>query len=548
MLRCYVTNDRERKQLDHSEGPLELGRGLQRSEVARCMILDPYVSKDHVRIEELPAGKLRVENLSQKQPIWLSASSNIPPGAVLDLELPVRLTVGDSVIDIEPATVDSARREYLNTIAQPLRRGDSRLSLVSLGQSPAPETLVRWFEAVLAVQKAAPGTVEFYQQAAQALIDLIGMDRGFVLLREGETWQVAARAYCGDGGPGRDFSSTILRHVVEERRTFFQASVRSLGTESLQGVQTVVASPLFDGQDNVVGALYGSRSLSARRQEIGPLEAQVVQLVATIVSSGLARLEQEAEATRLRVAVEAAAQADAAKSRFLATMSHELRTPLNAIIGYSEMLQEDAQEQELASFVADLGKIQSSARHLLALINDILDLSKIEAGRMDLHPETFDLARLVEEMKSTARPLAEKNGNTLEVTCPPDIGTMHQDGVRVRQCLLNLLSNACKFTEKGSVGLKVERVRHEGKDWVRLEVSDTGIGLTAEQASRLFQPFTQADASTTRKYGGTGLGLAITRKFCELMGGDVTVKSELGKGSTFTLALPAEAGSGSVDR
>ncbi len=544
MLRCFVTNDRERKQLDHSEGSLEFGRGPQRGEVARCMILDPYVSKDHVRIEQLPTGKLRVENLSQKQPIWLSATTNIPPGAVLDLELPVRLTVGDSMLDIEPATVDSVRREYLNTIAQPLRPGDSRLALPHPSQSHTPEALLRWFEAVLDVQKAAPGTSEFYQQAAQTLVDLVGMDRGFVLLREGEGegWQVVARAYRGDGGPGRDFSYTILRHVLEERRTFFQSVTKTVGTESLQGVQTVVASPLFDGQDNVVGALYGSRSLSARRHEIGPLEAQVVQLVGTIVSSGLARLEKEAEATRLRVAVEAAAEADAAKSRFLATMSHELRTPLNAIIGYSEMLQEEAQEEGLESFVADLGKVQSSARHLLALINDILDLSKIEAGRMDLHPETFDLANLVEEMKSAIKPLAEKSGNSLEVSCPTDIGTMHQDVMRVRQCLLNLLSNACKFTDQGTVRLSVERVLREGKDWVRLEVSDTGIGLTAEQVGRLFHVFTQADASTTRKYGGTGLGLAITRKFCEMMGGDVTVTSEPGKGSTFTLALPAEAG------
>jgi signal transduction histidine kinase len=350
---------------------------------------------------------------------------------------------------------------------------------------------------------------------------------------------VAARAFQDEGGGGREFSSTILRHVVEERRTFFQSGARALSADSLAGVQTVVASPIFADDDEVVGVVYGARVVSARSREVGPLEAQVVQVLAAAVSSALARLRREGEATRLRVAVEAAAQADQAKSQFLATMSHELRTPLNAILGYSELLQEEAADTGQDGLLPDLRKIHVSAKHLLALINDILDLSKIEAGKMELLPETFDLAAAVREAAALVQPLAEKNGNVLAVECAADLGAVHADVTRVRQCLYNLLSNACKFTQQGTVTLRAERLTEAGRDWVRLSVRDSGIGMTPGQVRKLFQAFTQADASTTREYGGTGLGLAITRKFCQLMGGDVGVESAYGQGSTFTLRLPA---------
>jgi signal transduction histidine kinase/CheY-like chemotaxis protein len=237
---------------------------------------------------------------------------------------------------------------------------------------------------------------------------------------------------------------------------------------------------------------------------------------------------------------DAAEDANRAKSAFLANMSHELRTPLNAIIGYSEMLEEDAEAAGDKSFVADLQKIRSAGKHLLGLINDVLDLSKVEAGKMKLYLETFDVARVVEEVVATARPLVEKNANTLEVRCAANVGQLREDITKVRQVLLNLLSNAAKFTEKGNISLDVTREEDVAGTWVVFRVRDTGIGMTPEQLGRLFQAFSQADGSTQRKYGGTGLGLALSRKFCVMMGGDINAESRPGKGSTFTMRLPGD--------
>jgi CheY-like chemotaxis protein/anti-sigma regulatory factor (Ser/Thr protein kinase) len=220
-------------------------------------------------------------------------------------------------------------------------------------------------------------------------------------------------------------------------------------------------------------------------------------------------------------------------------MSHELRTPLNAIIGYSEMLTDELTERKLDELLPDLKRIHSAGKHLLRLINDILDISKIEAGKMDLFLENFDVAQLVKDVASVVAPLMTNRDDTLEVNCAEDVGSMKADLTRVRQILLNLLSNAAKFTERGTVSLEVERSVDGGKRWILFRVGDTGIGMTSEQIAKLFQPFTQADASTTRKYGGTGLGLAISRTLCQKMGGDVTVESEIGKGSVFIVRLPA---------
>jgi PAS domain S-box-containing protein len=242
--------------------------------------------------------------------------------------------------------------------------------------------------------------------------------------------------------------------------------------------------------------------------------------------------QHEAE---LAAARDAADEANRTKSSFLANMSHELRTPLNAIIGYSEILQEDAADKDDKESIDDLRKIESAGRHLLGLINNILDLSKIEAGKMDVFIEKVDIQALIKEVLSIVKPLADKSENAIEVICPAGIGSFRSDQTKVKQCLLNLMSNANKFTSKGTLTLTVAR---EDISRVCFRVSDTGVGMTKEQLGRLFQAFSQADVSTTKRFGGTGLGLAITKHFCNMLGGDVTVESTPGTGSTFIIKLP----------
>ena len=248
----------------------------------------------------------------------------------------------------------------------------------------------------------------------------------------------------------------------------------------------------------------------------------------------------EVSQRELLVARDAALQASRAKSDFLANMSHELRTPLNAIIGYGEMLQEEAREDGQASYLPDLERIVSSGRYLLTLINSVLDLSKIEAGRMEVYAERFSLEELIRGVEGTIKPLVQKNANRLEVETAGALGSMRSDLTKVRQILFNLLSNASKFTSEGTIRLAVDRERDAAGEWLRFVVRDSGIGMTPEQLDRVFEAFSQADASTTREYGGTGLGLAITRQFCELLGGSIRAESEPGVGSSFEVRLPAE--------
>jgi signal transduction histidine kinase len=275
------------------------------------------------------------------------------------------------------------------------------------------------------------------------------------------------------------------------------------------------------------------RVLTLLGRDVGHFDERVVRLLQALsrqskVAMDNARLFQELQAVSQH------------KSTFLANMSHELRTPLNAIIGLSELLIEDAQDRGDDSRTDDLDKIRRAGLQLLGLINEILDLSKIEAGRMELFPEWFDVAAVVADVAETTRVLAEKRSNTLEVDCAPDLGTMHADQTRVRQGLLNISTNAAKFTEHGTITIAAARRSDDGRPWIVFQIADTGIGMTHDQTARLFQDFTQADASTARRYGGTGLGLAISRRFCRMMGGDIGVESKPALGSTFTIRLPVE--------
>jgi signal transduction histidine kinase/CheY-like chemotaxis protein len=285
-----------------------------------------------------------------------------------------------------------------------------------------------------------------------------------------------------------------------------------------------------------------ARRLTVRRPDELGLLAQAFNHMTVSIGQDIERREKHEH--ELSEAREAAEAANKAKSQFLANMSHELRTPMNAIIGYSEMLMEEAEDLGQQDFIPDLKKIHAAGKHLLALINDILDLSKIEAGKMELFCESFDLTSMLEDVAATVDSLVKKKSNTLKLNLAPGLGTVHTDLTKVRQTLFNLLSNACKFTERGTITLSARRVAGAGPgatgERIVLSVADTGIGVARDKLTLLFREFTQADESTTRKYGGTGLGLAITRRFCEMMGGTIRVDSELGRGSTFTIDLPAE--------
>jgi signal transduction histidine kinase len=297
------------------------------------------------------------------------------------------------------------------------------------------------------------------------------------------------------------------------------------------GFRALLAVPLLSA-DQVIGALV------VRRKQPGEFPKSTVELLQTFAAQSVLAIQNARLFTEIEDKSRALAAASQYKSQFLANMSHELRTPLNAIIGLTEMMVTNAARFGTEKAAEPLHRVHRAGAHLLGLINDILDLSKIEAGRMELHLEPFPLAPLIEDVAKTIEPMAATKGNRIVIDCRCELGTMHADQTRVRQALLNLASNANKFTEKGTVTIAAQPQRNDGRDVVAIAVTDTGIGMTAEQMGKLFQEFSQASSSTASKYGGTGLGLAISKRFCQMMGGDITVESEVGRGSTFTVRLP----------
>ena len=350
---------------------------------------------------------------------------------------------------------------------------------------------------------------------AGAVLALLGLAGGFLGYRElimplART-SAALDALCG-GDTKASVPPSRLRELDALRRSFENFKLTRLRMDQL--------------------ADHRERSL---RRDTERLEEQVAKRTSELRSSNEQMQKAVMEAREARKEAEGA---NLAKSEFLANMSHELRTPLNAIIGYSEMLLEDAEDQELHDYLPDLQKIRNAGKHLLQLINDVLDLSKIEAGRMDVYLETFDIRGLVQDVEGIVQPLRAKNNNELVIDCPEDIGQMRSDLTKLRQSLFNLLSNACKFTQEGRIHLDIRSTEENGRPFVEFQVTDTGIGIAPEQMSKLFHAFTQAESSTTRKYGGIGLGLAISKRFSQMLGGDISVSSQYSQGSRFIIKLP----------
>ena len=356
-------------------------------------------------------------------------------------------------------------------------------------------------------------------------------------------WSIRARRYASIliafvliSGLFAFFVSSRLQGLISNPILHLEDTMRMVSTNKNYAVRAVKSygdeiGRLIDGFNTMLSEI--QQRDTALQSTNGELKTRTQELEEEIFH----RKQTQEE---LLNAKHAAEEANRAKSTFLANMSHELRTPLNAIIGYSEMLEEETRDSGKIENVQDLRKIQASGKHLLSLINDVLDLSKIEAGKMVLHLETFEVSQVIEEMVTTLQPAAAKNGNSIHVHLADNVNLMRADITKVRQILFNLLSNACKFTDHGTVSVKVEEIKTEDRDWIQFQVRDTGIGISAKQKENLFQEFAQADASIARKYGGTGLGLAITHRFVQLMKGCIWVESEPGQGAVFTVRLPAQ--------
>jgi signal transduction histidine kinase/CheY-like chemotaxis protein len=503
-------------------------------------VADILADPDYAFPENVASGRrtmLGVPLLRNSDPIGVIALSRkrVEPFTERQIEL-VRTFADQAVIAMENARLLGELQERTDELTR------------SVGELQALEEVLRAVNSSLDLDTVLATIISRAAQLSQADEGTIyEFDETEQVFDPKSAFGMSAERVAGLRERRVRLGETHLGRAAVERAPVYVDDVQqdpTLGPDRsvlLEGIHAVLAVPLLR-EDKVVGGLV------IRRRTAGGFAPTIPALLQTFADQAVlaiehARLFQElaARGEEARRARDEAEEASRTKSSFLANMSHELRTPLNAIIGLTELLCDNAGRFGTEKALEPLRRVLRAGRHLLSLINDILDLSKIEAGKMDLTLESVAIGPVVEEVLGTARPLAEQNKNAIELDCPAGIGSVHADNMRLRQILLNLLSNACKFTKGGTVRLHVGSAEDADQHWVDFAVSDTGIGMTEEQLGRLFQEFTQADASTTRQFGGTGLGLAISRRLCRLMGGDITVTSAPGEGSTFTVRLPAQA-------
>ncbi len=468
-------------------------------------------------LAEAIARELSVEGMTcsmeVEEPEAIVVDAAVPDAAACvarlradDAKRPIVYLVDHSVLTSPPEGVS-------DVVVKPLRRGELAVRLQFVARRQRQIENPREALALLAVE-AAGDIVEItspdpiYEYVNPAFVRALGFTVEEVVGRS------PAQVLRSDQHDAAYFRN--IDEVLARGETWKGLLISKAKDQQLVYLESAI-SPIHDGEGNITHHISVKRDITRRLR----------------ADNELRRINAELEQAR-----DAALEASRAKSQFLANMSHELRTPLNAIIGYSEMLAEEAQDEGGAQMVVDLGKIRTAGTHLLALINDVLDLSKVEAGAMKLYVEAFELRTAIAGVVATISPLVAERGNTLTVDVPDDLGVMRADLTKLRQALLNLLGNATKFTDHGRIELKVRPGDDDGRAMVQFEVRDTGIGMSSEQLGRLFRPFSQADASTTRKYGGTGLGLVISQRFCELMGGRIEVESEPGVGSVFRMLLP----------
>jgi signal transduction histidine kinase/CheY-like chemotaxis protein len=509
------------------------GRAILTRAVAQ--IEDTLLDADYAReVASVPGGLrgvLAVPMLRDGTPIGTIVITRTEPGGFPESQVDLLKTFADqAVIAVENVrlfTELEARTTQLTRSVQELRAlGEVSQSLSStLDLEAVLRTIVSRASQLAGVDSSC--TVYEYDEAAQEM---------HMRATENQSDEVIAIARHspirrGEGVAGR---MAVTLEPVQIADIAAEGAYHGPLRDALlrRGTRSILGIPLLR-EGHLVGGL------TVDKKAPGEFVPNVVDLLKTFAAQSALAIQN---ARLFRVIEDKCRELEVGvghNSVFLAFLSHELRTPLNAIIGYSEMLQEDAVDLGAEQFTDDLRKINAAGKHLLELINAVLDLSKIEAGKMELYLETFAVSTLTRDIAAVIQPLAAKNGNRLEVVCPEDAGSMHADLTKVRQTLLNLLSNACKFTERGTVTLGVGAEVVDGAAWTVFTVNDTGIGMTPEQLTRLFQTFSQADAATTRRYGGTGLGLALSRRLCRMMGGDIAVQSEAGRGSTFTVRLPS---------